>query len=677
MKRIYRLIPALTLIAGLVGSVSLRVLLSTANDRGLLEAGHPSTAILWLLVGIILALSVATVFLVRQKDYRILLSFPVQAIGCAIGAIGFLLRLVLEDTSGLATGILVIASLALLALSVFYWLQRRPPLLIFAALSTAILFLSFDQYRVWGTYTQLQMYLFPAAATLFLALYSVFYLSMHTQQKPGRSAYVIHQLALLCCLVCTGTSLWPYYLAMALWLASGLFTRSCRMRLPRDVAKCIHRLEDAGYNAYAVGGCVRDAMLGLTPHDYDLCTNATPEQICKVFSKYQLIRNGEKHGTIGVVMDKTVYEITTYRTEGAYGDNRHPDQVEFVEELSQDLARRDFTINAMAFHPNEGYVDPFGGEEDLHAGILRAVGDPITRFEEDSLRIMRLVRFACRFRMDVEKHTLKAMKKQVQLLDNLAKERVFSELEQILCHLQPDDLKRFKPVFLQVIPELSQSVDFDQHSRHHAYDVFTHTDRVIAATEPVPVLRWAALLHDVGKPQVFTKDAQGNGHFLGHAKISAQLADEALQRLKAPNQLREQVVFLILHHMDVLPSDTKAMRKLISKHGTELVLYMIDLQCADQLGKNKKSERALQTREKQRELVKQVENEGGQLQLRDLAVDGHDLMDLGFAPGPLLGQCQQLLLDAVLDDRVTNEKQALLNMAAKFLNTHTNQEESE
>lgn len=676
MKRITHFLSPLTLIAGLVGSVLLRSHLATANDRGLLESGHPATKVILSLGGILIALAIVVSFLSKGKSYRILLHFPVQAVGCAVGAVGFLLHLLLESSSGLITVTLIVAALSLFALAAFFWLQKRPPLYLFAPLCIALLILCFDRYRVWGTYTQLQLYLFPAAATLLLALYAIGYLRMHTWQKPGRSHYVIHQLTLFACLVCTGTSLWPYYLAMAVWLAGGLFIQSYKMRLPGDVEKCIRKLEKEGYSAYAVGGCVRDAMLGLVPHDYDLCTSATPEQICQVFSKYQLIRNGEKHGTIGVVMDKTVYEITTYRTEGAYGDNRHPDQVEFVEELSQDLARRDFTVNAMAFHPETGYVDPFGGEMDLHDGLLRAVGEPSERFQEDALRILRLVRFACRFRMDVEGKTWKAMKKQVALLDNLAKERVFSEMDQILCLLQPGDLKRFQPVFLQVIPELSPSVDFDQHSRHHAYDVFTHTDRVVAAIDPDPVLRWAALLHDAGKPQVFTRDETGHGHFLGHAKVSAQMAEDILRRLKASNQLREQVVFLISHHMDVIANDEKAMQKLLRKYRYETVMQMITFQFADRLGKGKGAGKYEVEYNKLCKLAAKTEKECDRLQMQDLAVNGHDLMDtFGLAPGPLLGQCQKMLYDAVLDGNVPNDKTELLHLAQEFLQQHKEETE--
>ena len=676
MKRLTHFLSPLTLIAGLVGSVLLRSHRSTVNDRGLLEPGHPATAVILVLAGILVAIAIVVSFLSKTRNYRILLPFPVQAIGCAVGAVGFLLHLILEEPSVLMIVISIVAALSLFALAACFWLQKRPPLYLFAPLCIALLALCFNQYQVWGTYTQLQLYLFPAAATLLLAIYAIGYLRIHTWQKPGRSHYVIHQLTLFACLVCTGTSLWPYYLAMAVWLAGGLFVQSYKMRLPGDVEKCIRKLEKEGYSAYAVGGCVRDAMLGLIPHDYDLCTSATPEQICKVFSKYQLIRNGEKHGTIGVVMGKTVYEITTYRTEGAYEDNRHPDQVEFVEDLSLDLARRDFTINAMAFHPKTGYVDPFGGEHDLHDGILRAVGNPTERFQEDALRILRLVRFACRFRMDVESKTWKAMKKQVQLLDNLAKERVFSEMDQILCHLQPDDLKRFKPVFLQVIPELSQCVDFDQHSRHHAYDVFTHTDRVVAAVDPDPVLRWAALLHDVGKPQVFTRDEAGHGHFLGHAKVSAQMAEDILRRLKASNQLREQVVFLILHHMDVISTDKKAMHKLLNKYSYETVKQMITFQFADRLGKGKGVGKYEIEYDRLCKLAAKTEKECDRLQLRDLAVDGHDLMDaLGFTPGPLLGQCQKMLYEAVLDGKVANDKTELLHLAQEFLQQHKEETE--
>ena len=270
------------------------------------------------------------------------------------------------------------------------------------------------------------------------------------------------------------------------------------MKLPGHIAFCVQRLETAGFAAYAVGGCVRDRCLGLTPHDYDLCTAARPEEMEQLFSEFPLVLAGRKHGTVGVVLEGQVVEITTFRTEGDYSDNRHPDSVAFVDRIEEDLARREFTVNARAWSPTRGFADPFGGRADLQAGILRAVGEPEVRFREDSLRILRGVRFAARYGLEPEKATADAMARLAPLMDNLARERVFDELCKLLPLVTAADLLRFAPVITQVIPELQSAVGFDQRSPHHVWDVYTHTAHVVEGAAPDLVLRWAALLYDVG-----------------------------------------------------------------------------------------------------------------------------------------------------------------------------------
>ena len=322
-----------------------------------------------------------------------------------------------------------------------------------------------------------------------------------------------------------------------------------RLSLPNFVSALMDRLETAGFPTYAVGGCVRDMWLGLTPQDYDLCTAALPEQTETVFVDYDLVLAGKKHGTVGVITPDGVVEITTFRTEGAYVDNRHPDWVKFVPNIQEDLARRDFTVNAMAWSPSRGFADPFGGQADLRASILRAVGDPATRFQEDSLRILRGVRFAVRFNLQPETATLHAMKSLAPLMENLARERVFDELCKLFPLVNAQNLQTFGSILASVIPELQPMIGFDQHSPHHAYDLFTHTAYVVEHTPPQLSLRWAALLHDTGKVPTFTQDANGRGHFYGHAKESAAFADQILRRLKAPTALREEVVTLIELHM--------------------------------------------------------------------------------------------------------------------------------
>ena len=437
------------------------------------------------------------------------------------------------------------------------------------------------------------------------------------------------------------------------------------MYLPDYVCACISRLENAHFPCYAVGGCVRDALLGLQPHDYDLCTAATPEQIKAVFSDHRLILAGEKHGTVGVMTDGGVVEITTFRTEGGYGDNRHPDWVRFVDDITEDLARRDFTVNAMAYSPVRGLADPFGGENDLKNRTLRAVGDPETRFNEDSLRILRGVRFAVRYGLSVESATWQAMQTLAPLMDNLARERVFDELCKLLPLVTAEDLTRFAPILVQIIPELAPTVGFDQHSPHHAYDIFTHTAHVTEAVPADLTLRWAALLHDTGKVPAYTTDETGRGHFYGHAQLSANMADALLHRLKAPNALRERVVQLIDLHMTKIPPEKKTLRRWLSKLGPETLEQMLTLQKADTSSKGICKDDELQQFVQLRQLLDEILAEDACLSLTDLAVDGHDLMALGFS-GPAIGQALNRLLELVLEEQLPNEKTALLNAAKEM-----------
>lgn len=437
------------------------------------------------------------------------------------------------------------------------------------------------------------------------------------------------------------------------------------MILPENAALCIRMLEAAGHEAYAVGGCVRDSLLGLTPHDYDLCTNALPGEICRVFGAYPLIRNGEKHGTVGVVMDGQVYEITTFRTEGDYTDNRHPGWVRFVPDIRQDLARRDFTVNAMAYSPKTGYVDPWGGQQDLRDRVLRAVGDPDLRFTEDSLRILRGVRFAVRYGLTPEPETLEAMTRLAPLMDNLARERVFDELCKLLILVTAQDLLRFAPILAQAIPELAPTIGFDQRTHHHAYDVYTHTAHVVAQTPPNLPLRWAALLHDIGKPRAFSLDESGTGHFKGHAQIGADMADQILLRLKAPTALRQQVVFLVEKHMLPPEPDKKVLRRRLGKHGQEAVCDLLALQRADLRGKGTGLTEDPAFRQVE-VLLEEISREDACLTVRDLAVTGNDILALGIPAGPRVGAVLEQLLEQVQDEIIPNEKSALLSQAEKY-----------
>ena len=437
------------------------------------------------------------------------------------------------------------------------------------------------------------------------------------------------------------------------------------MTVPDYVQFCINRLESAGFAAYAVGGCVRDSLLGLTPQDFDLCTAALPEQTEAVFSDCRLILAGKKHGTVAVVTDGGIVEITTFRTEGNYSDNRHPEWVKFVPDIREDLARRDFTVNAMAFSPTRGFADPFGGRADLENRILRAVGDPGTRFREDSLRILRGVRFAVKYGLRVEDHTMEAMVQLRHLMANLARERVFDELCKLLLLVNAPDLLRFAPILAAVIPELEPMLGFDQRSPHHAYDLFTHTAHVCAAVPAELPLRWTALLHDTGKIPTFTTDDTGRGHFYGHAGESAKIANDVLHRLKAPTALREQVVNLIGLHMTKIQPERKSVRRWLSRLGAGTMEALLQLLEADMGSKGTGKPGELEQFAQLRALMAELQAEDACLSLKDLAVNGHDLMALGFS-GREIGKKLDFLLSLVLDEKVENTKEALLAQIAKL-----------
>ncbi len=436
------------------------------------------------------------------------------------------------------------------------------------------------------------------------------------------------------------------------------------MFLPDSIQTCIRRLEEAGFAAYAVGGCVRDSLLGLIPHDYDLCTAATPEQIRSVFADCRLVLAGEKHGTVSVLTDGKPVEITTFRTEGDYADNRHPGWVRFVTDIEADLSRRDFTVNAMAYSSTRGFADPFGGREDLKNRVLRAVGDPVHRFNEDALRILRGVRFSVRYHLAVEEATAHAMDSLAPLMDSLARERVFDELCGLLPLVHAGDLTRFQRILTQVIPELSAAVGFDQKNPHHALDLYSHISHVVQNVPGTLPLRWAALLHDIGKPGTFSLDSDGIGHFLGHARLGAEMANNILLRLKAPTALRRHVVFLIERHMTPLEPDKRLLRRRLGQYGIQQTLDLLALQEADFSSKGTKEE--TEHFRQIRVLIEEIQAEAACLSVKDLAVNGKDLLAIGFIPGPDIRKCLEHLLASVQEEILPNTKAVLLDAAKTY-----------
>lgn len=673
------ILPFLTLGAGALGLGLRTWLYATGVDAsGLLRTDHPANHLVFILTAVVL---LALWLVCRQiKDipaYKYLFprSVPAAA-GCMVAAAGVLLVVFSElvqkqDAVTIVSCILGVMSAASLVITGICRQKRmRPRYYLHFAITAYLTIHVVSQYRIWSSETQLQNYFFQLLASVFLMLCS-YYRTLLDTNADKRRRYVFFNYGALffCCMSITGKN-WLFYCSMAIWMASEQCSlrpkkKIAPMQLPKNVLRCINALEDAGFNTYVVGGCVRDSLLGIPPQDYDLCTAATPEQIVDAFPHNPLVRNGEKHGTIGVIMDGQVYEITTFRAEGGYTDNRHPDWVRYVSKVEEDLARRDFTVNAIAYSPTQGYVDPFGGRQDLQDGILRAVGDPQSRFQEDALRILRGIRFALRFRLTPEKETLQAILRCAPLMDSLARERVYSELRKILPMASAQDMLQYQPVFTQIIPELAPTVDFEQHSPHHAYDVYTHTAQVVAAVPPDITMRLAALLHDIGKPVTFTQDENGRGHFYGHAQVSAKMADEVLLRLRAPNNVREQVVFLISHHMDPLTPDRLALLRKLGKYGYKTVDQMIALQKADFF--NKGVAEADDPFPRIEEMLQQLNTESVCLTTRDLAVNGNEILSLGVEPGPHIGQCMKFLLELVQGGLIPNKKDKLLEAAEKFL----------
>lgn len=433
------------------------------------------------------------------------------------------------------------------------------------------------------------------------------------------------------------------------------------MKLPAQVHTAFDLLEKAGFEAFLVGGAVRNFIRnGSAAEDWDITTNALPEQVKEVFSAYRLIETGLKHGTVTVMMDHVPLEITTYRIDGDYSDNRHPDSVRFTRNLKDDLERRDFTMNALAYHPKTGVVDLVGGCEDIRSGLVRCVGDPDRRFREDGLRMLRALRFASTLGMTIEGSTAEAIHRNCHLLSNIAPERIRVELDKLLCGKAVRDiLTRFADVLTVPIPEIIPMFGFDQRNPHHDKDIWLHTAAVVESAPADPVLRWAALLHDVGKPSCFSVGDDGVGHFYGHAEQSTALSAEILTRLRFDNTRRERILRLVRYHDLPIVADRKIVKRLMNKHGTEAVHQLIDLHIADNRGQSALCADRIAHYEAVRSVVEGILSEEACFSLKDLAVNGNDLLELGFR-GKAVGELLRSCLGAVMDEQVPNRREELL-----------------
>ena len=435
--------------------------------------------------------------------------------------------------------------------------------------------------------------------------------------------------------------------------------------LPQPVEYVLERLENAGFAAFAVGGCVRDTLLGRVPGDWDVTTAARPEQVLALFDGYA-IPTGLKHGTVTVRAEGMGIEVTTFRADGTYTDHRRPDAVTFSRRLEDDLSRRDLTVNAMAMDRRGQITDLFGGREDLKAGVLRCVGDPERRFREDALRILRTLRFAAVLGFAIEPATAAALRRKASLLTYIAPERVLSELDRILCGAFVLPVLLDYPDVLGVcLPEITPCVGFDQRNRHHIYDVWGHTAHAVAAAPAEKVLRWAMLLHDVGKPACFTMDEGGVGHFYGHPAISAELAETVCRRLRMDNRTAEQVVTLVRWHDRDIPRTEKAIARAVSQLGEETFRQLLEVKRADNAAQSPDDRPRLVDIQRAEDILDALLARRQCFSLRELAVDGRDMMALGLR-GRDIGAALQFLLDAVLDG-AANDREALLALAKERL----------
>ena len=439
-----------------------------------------------------------------------------------------------------------------------------------------------------------------------------------------------------------------------------------KINIPEDANELIHTLQNNGHSAYIVGGCVRDSILGRTPHDYDICTSATPSEMLEVFKDKKIIETGLQHGAVTVVVNGEPYEITTYRIDGIYSDNRRPDTVTFTDKLVEDLRRRDFTINAMAYNDEEGLIDPFNGMEDIKYKKISCVGRAEDRFGEDALRILRAIRFAAQLEFTIMPGTDREIHKQYKNLENISIERINSEF----CKIASSDdfcveLLLYKDVFSLFIPELKDMFDFPQNNPWHIWDVFGHTIHAVEYCDSDDlVVRLAVFFHDFGKPHSYQDGEDGIRHFKGHGKVSADMTDSIMKRLRFDNETRNNVVELVYYHDATFEVGKKYVKRWLNKIGEKQFRRLLQVKKADNKAQNLElsSDRIKELSEIEA-LIDEVLQEDECFSLKDLAVNGKDLIGVGYKSGKELGNTLNKLLQLVIDGDCPNEKEKLLQEA--------------
>lgn len=434
-----------------------------------------------------------------------------------------------------------------------------------------------------------------------------------------------------------------------------------KMRLPQAVEEIIGRINDAGYEAYIVGGCVRDTLLHKEPNDWDITTSATPLQVKAIF--HRTIDTGIRHGTVTVMKGKQGYEVTTYRIDGVYEDARHPKEVVFTPDLKEDLKRRDFTINAMAYHPDLGLVDPFDGRKDLEAHVIRCVGDPRERFSEDALRMMRAVRFAAQLDYRIEERTWAAMKELAPAIEKISAERIQAEMVKLLLSDHPEQFGSFYRCGLTAhfLPEFDRMMTTEQNNPHHCYTVGEHTLHSLTHIRPKQSLRLAMLLHDIAKPVTKTTDERGVDHFRGHPEQGRKMAEDILRRLKFDNHTIAMVKGLVAYHDRRIEPSAGAMRRAVHQIGEEYFPALFEVRKADVMAQSGyRREEKLAAIDEGLRIYRKIKEEEQCVSLKSLAVNGGDLIRMGMEPGREIGVILNRMLQDVIENPSHNTKEYLM-----------------
>ncbi len=436
-----------------------------------------------------------------------------------------------------------------------------------------------------------------------------------------------------------------------------------RIQLPRKAEDIIEKIQAAGYEAYAVGGCIRDSILGKEPDDWDITTSAKPEEVKMLFDR--TIDTGIQHGTVTVMIGKEGFEITTYRIDGKYEDSRHPKDVTFTSNLKEDLRRRDFTINAMAYNSKDGLIDLYEGVQDMKQGLIRCVGDAEERFTEDALRMMRAVRFSAQLGYAIEENTKKAIRKLAPTIQNISAERIRTELVKLMTSAHPDFFRIAYEtgITAQVFPEFDICMETEQNNPHHCYSVGEHILHTLSYVESDKVLRLAMLFHDIGKPRTLTIDEEGITHNHGHAAVGEELTVRILKRLKFDNDTIDKVKKLVRYHDRKIETNAKSVRRAVSDIGEDIFPLLFSVKYADIMAQSEyQRDEKLSELETLKSIYGRIIEEKNCLSLKDLAVTGGDLIAAGMKPGREIGTALHKLLEVVLEEPEHNQKEYLLSL---------------